>query len=78
MTLLGHHRHRLSLDAYVDGELDLRGAAAVAAHVDECWGCSGELQWRRLIKASTQGIGGRRADELALARLRRWGRGLTS
>lgn len=77
MMTLGHGRHRRRLDAYVDGELDLRRTRSVAAHVADCWGCSGELQWRRLIKASAEGIGDRGAADLALARLQRWGRGLT-
>lgn len=77
MELLGHRRYRRHFDAYVDGELDRRRTQSVAAHVADCWGCSGELHWRRLIKASTAGIGDRGASELALARLERWGRGLT-
>jgi anti-sigma factor RsiW len=77
MDILGHRRHRRRLDAYVDGELDGHRTRSVAAHVADCWGCSDELHWRRLIKASTAAIGDRGAADLTLARLQRWGRGLT-
>ena len=77
MNPLGHRRYRRRLDAYVDGELDLRRAHLVASHVADCWGCSGELHWRRSIKASTSGIGEHGARDLASARLRRWAEGLT-
>jgi len=76
MTPFGHRRHRRRLDAYVDGELDLGRAQSTASHVAGCWGCSGELQWRRLIKASVEGIGEHGARDLASARLRRWAEGL--
>jgi hypothetical protein len=74
--MLAHRLCRHRLDAFVDGELAGRGGRAVAAHVDDCWSCSGELMWRRLIKASTKGLGDRGASDLALARLERWGGGL--
>ena len=77
MTPFGHRRYRRRLDAYVDGELDGRRARSMAAHVADCWGCSGELHWRRLIKESTRGIGDHGARDLASARLQRWAQGLS-
>lgn len=76
MTPLGHRRYMRRLDAYVDGELEIRRAQSMTAHVADCWGCSGELYWRRLIKTSTAGIGDHGARDLASARLERWAQGL--
>jgi anti-sigma factor RsiW len=76
MLSFGHRRVRRAVDAYVDGELTRGQAAAVAAHLDECWGCSGDADTLRLVKRSLQRRATRRPSDLALARLRRWAEGL--
>jgi anti-sigma factor RsiW len=76
MLSAGHRRVRRAVDAYVDGELTRGRAAAVAAHLAECWGCSGDADTLRLVKRSLQGRATRRPSDLALARMRRWAEGL--
>jgi anti-sigma factor RsiW len=72
MHALAHRRMRRAVDAYIDGELDAVEASAVTAHLDECWGCSGEAETLRLIKRSLRARTVRRPADLALARLRLW------
>ncbi|MGH9110918.1 MAG: zf-HC2 domain-containing protein [Acidimicrobiales bacterium] len=72
MLSAGHRRVRRAVDAYVDGELARGQAAAVAAHLDNCWGCSGDADTLRLMKRSLQRLAARRPSDLARARLRRW------
>jgi anti-sigma factor RsiW len=61
---------RRAVGAYVDGELDAAATAAVAAHLHECWACSGDADVTRVIKHSLQQRRGR--DVLATVRLRRF------
>jgi hypothetical protein len=62
---------RRAVGAYVDGELDTADATApVAAHLRECWACSGDAEVTRTIKRSLQKRRGR--DVLATLRLRRF------
>lgn len=72
MHALTHRRMRRAVGAYVDGELDAADTSAVTAHLDECWGCSGEADTLRLIKRSLRGRSVRRPADIALARLRLW------
>jgi anti-sigma factor RsiW len=76
MLFVWHRRVRLAVDAYIDGELTRGQAAAVEAHLDECWGCSGDVDTLRLVKRSLQRRAPRRPSDLAQARLRRWAEGL--
>jgi anti-sigma factor RsiW len=69
---------RRDLDAYVDGELSRLRVAAVEAHLEDCWGCSGEADTLRLIKRSLRTLAARRPSDLALARLRRSVEGFVS
>jgi anti-sigma factor RsiW len=71
-----HRRMRRAVGAYLDGELSPPEAAVVAAHLDECWGCSGDAEMLRLIKRSLQRLAARRPTDLVLVRLRRWADGL--
>jgi anti-sigma factor RsiW len=63
------------VEAYVDGELDEPTARAVRVHLRECWWCSADAETHRLVRATLR----RRRDRtppLAVARLRRFVRGL--
>lgn len=40
LAVLRHRRFRMDLDAFVDGELTATKHHAVAAHIDDCPGCS--------------------------------------
>jgi anti-sigma factor RsiW len=70
MNPFTHRRLRGAVGAYVDGELDPAATAAVAAHLWECWACSGDAEMTRMIKRSLQQRRGR--DVLATVRLRRF------
>lgn len=52
MNLLVHRRVRAMVDAYVDGELEVRDARVVRAHLRDCWWCSADAQTHRLVRAS--------------------------
>jgi anti-sigma factor RsiW len=78
MLKSAHDRMRRATDAYLDGELPPDGAAAVEAHLHECWGCSGYAETLRLMKRSLRRLRDRRPTELTAARLRRWAEGLVS
>jgi anti-sigma factor RsiW len=70
MSPLTHRRMRRAVTAYLDGELDATDAHAVAAHLRECWACSGDAEVTRMIKRSLRN---RRCDDfLAVVRLRRF------
>ena len=76
MWSAAHRRMRHHVEAYVDGELrsPVR-AAEVRAHVDDCWGCSGDAEALRLIKRSLHRLACCQPTDLAAARLRRWAGG---
>ncbi len=76
MLSAGHRHLRRAVVAYVDGELTRGQAAAVEAHLRDCWGCSGDADTVRLMKRSLQRPAARRPSDRALARLRRWAEGL--
>ena len=76
MLSAGRRRICRAVDAYVDGELPRGQAVAVEAHLDECWGCSGDADTLRLMKRSLQRLAARCPSDLARARLRRWAEGL--
>ncbi|MGH9137704.1 MAG: zf-HC2 domain-containing protein [Acidimicrobiales bacterium] len=77
MTWWTHRRMKGALSAYVDGELDDAARVAVAAHLRECWGCSGDVELFRMVKASLRNVSGRQLDSLAAVRLRRYATRLT-
>ncbi len=62
----------------MDGELDTATAATIAAHLRECWECSGDAELARLVKRSLRNLATRERDALATARLRRFAAGLTN
>lgn len=62
---------------YVDGELPPRERQAVAAHLRECWRCSGDADAARLIKRSLREAPQRAPASLAEARLRHYAGRLT-
>jgi len=72
MSSLRHRRIRRWITPYLDGELDRARARAVADHLEDCWGCSGDVSTLRLVKHSLGGLGARTPTSLAGARLRRW------
>jgi anti-sigma factor RsiW len=76
MNPLAHRRMRRAVTAHVGGELDPAAAAAVAAHLRECWPCSGDAELTRMITRSLRNR--RDSDALAAIRLRRFATGLTS
>jgi anti-sigma factor RsiW len=79
MMLAAHRRTRRAVDAYIDGELRTPARiAAVQAHLDECWGCSGHAETLRLLKRSLRRLAQRQPTDLAAARLRRWATDLLS
>lgn len=78
MLHAAHRRMRRAVAAYLDGELPFHAIAAVEAHLDECWGCSGDAETLRLMKRSLRRLGERRPTDLAAERLRRWADGLLS
>lgn len=76
MTMLRHHKLRSQLEAFVDGELVRDEAELVRAHLRLCWGCSGEVQTLRLLKAALVRPSHAVAS-LPVARLRRFAKLLT-
>ncbi|MEO7571609.1 MAG: zf-HC2 domain-containing protein [Acidimicrobiales bacterium] len=64
MSMWAHRRTKRLLSAYVDGELDSVASAAVAAHLRECWDCSGDVEVTRTIKRSLRNLGDRDHDTL--------------
>lgn len=79
MLFAAHRQMRRAIDAYVDGELHTPARiAAVQAHLDQCWGCSGYAETLRLLKRSLRRLAQRQPADLAAARLRRWATDLLS
>lgn len=75
---LRHLRLRGSVDAYVDGELNVARRAELATHLLHCWTCSGHAETLRLVKHSL-GQGRLRAPaSLSEVRLRRFAAHLTA
>lgn len=72
MSKWAHRRIKRLVSAYVDGELDQAASGAVAAHLRECWGCSGDVEITRLVKRSLRNLGDRDHDTLGALRLRRF------
>ena len=72
MSTWAHRRTKRLLSAYADGELDPVASAAVAAHLRECGGCSGDVEVTRTIKRSLRNLGDRDHDTLGTRRLRRF------
>ena len=72
MSKWAHRRTKRVLSAYVDGELDQAASGAVAAHLRECWGCSGDVEVTRMVKRSLRKLGDRDHDTLGTLRLRRF------
>jgi anti-sigma factor RsiW len=70
MSPMKHRWMRRAVGAYVDGEIDDAAAAAVSAHLRECWYCSGDAEQLRMIKQSLRNR--RNGDALAVLRLRRF------
>jgi predicted anti-sigma-YlaC factor YlaD len=79
MMLTAHRRMRRAVEVYIDGELRIPAQiAAVQAHLDECWGCSGYAETLRLLKRSLRRLAQRQPSDLAAARLRQWATELLS
>ena len=78
MNRLAHRRMQRAVGALVDGELDAATAAVVEAHVRGCWGCSGDVELARVVKASLRHLVHRDRDALTARRLRRFAAGLGS
>ena len=72
MSKWAHRRTKRLVSAYVDGELDQAASAAVAAHLRECWGRSGDVEIVRIVKRSLRNLGDRDHDTLGALRLRRF------
>ena len=72
MSMWAHRRTKRLLSAYVDGELDRPASATVAAHLRDCWGCSGDVEITRMVKRSLRNLGDRERDALGALRLRRF------
>ncbi len=72
MSTWAHRRTKRLLSAYADGELDQAASAAVAAHLRDCWGCSGDVEITRMVKRSLRNLGDRDHDTLGTLRLRRF------
>jgi hypothetical protein len=71
------HRHLArGIDAWIDAELDASAAAAVDAHVRDCWHCSSAVELTRLLKRSLRARRQREPSGVAVARLRRFAAGL--
>ena len=51
--MISHETQRL-LDAYVDNELDLRGAVEVEEHLERCLACDAEAKSLRELQASAR------------------------
>ncbi len=64
---------RRQVAALVDGELVGEAAAEARRHLEVCWGCSGDAELLRLVKAALGALGQREPAGLASMRLRRWG-----
>ena len=69
---------RRRVETLVDGELDLRAAAAVRRHLGDCLGCRGYAEVLAMIKASLARLDHSRPPALAAARLRRWSEDLAA
>lgn len=72
MNRLTHRRMRRVVSALVDGELDATTAAAVRAHLRDCFDCSGDAELARMVKASLRNRADRERDAVTVARLRRF------
>lgn len=72
MLSVTHRRIRRRVETWVDGELSSPEARTVRRHLEECAGCSGEVELLERIKASLGRLERRRPPALATARLRRW------
>ncbi len=72
MLSLTHRRIRRRVETWVDGELTSPEARTVRRHLEECAGCSGEVELLGRIKASLGRLERRRPPALETARLRRW------
>lgn len=73
MIHIDHRSMRRAVEAYVDGEVRSPSRLTeVRAHLDECWGCSGDADTLRLVKRSLRRLRDHRPTELSVIRLRRW------
>lgn len=78
MNRIAHRRMQRAVTAFVDGELDAAAAAAVEAHLRDCWDCSGDVELARMVKESLRHLADRDRDALTTHRLRRFAAGLSS
>lgn len=78
MNRIAHRRMQRAVTAFVDGELDAAAAATVAAHLQDCFDCSGDAELARMVKASLHNLADRQRDALTSMRLRRFATGLSS
>lgn len=73
---LRHVRLRADVGACVDGELPAPRLLAVAAHLRECWACSGDAETIRCVRAALRRHRTHAPAPLAVHRLTRFARGL--
>ena len=78
MNRLAHRHMQQAVTALVDGELDAATEAAVEAHLRDCWGCSGDAELARMVKASLHHLADRNRDALTAMRLRRFASGFSA
>ncbi len=73
---LRHVRLRAHVGAFVDGELSGPRLLAVAAHLRECWACSGDAETLRCVRAALRRHRAQAPAPLALRRLTRFAHGV--
>jgi len=56
--------------AYLDGQATAPEAMTARLHLAQCWDCSQDAEWTKLMKAALRRWGLRRPVELATHRLR--------
>lgn len=76
MVWLRHVRLQADVGAFVDGELSAPRLLAVAAHLRECWVCSGESEAIRCVRAALRRTRSHGPVPLAVRRLTRFSHGL--
>ena len=70
MTPWEHRRWRRAGEAFADGELSPSLRGPVQNHLQECWGCSENVELLRMVKASLRRQSAR-LTPMEIARLRR-------
>lgn len=76
MVWLRHVRLRADVGPLVDGELSTPRVLAVAAHLRECWACSGDAEAIRCVRAALRRSRSHAPAPIAVRRLTRFAHGL--